>query len=208
MAKNKFIMLNLEEEPAKELAEVLSSEKSRAILNYLADKEHATASEISKALNIPLSTLNYQLKKVVASGLVDNDEFHYSKKGKTIEHYKLAQKHIIISPKKVKGLKSKLANLLPLVPLGIGAIMLQVWQSSKTTAQMAMMEAAPLTARTAEVVQDSAVKPGGLVPEPSMEGIAATTTSVSTSEPNLAIWFLLGGLITFIVFYILTRRKE
>jgi len=192
MAKNKFIMLNLEEQPAKELAEVLASEKSRAILNYLADKDHATASQISKALEIPLSTLNYQLKKVVASGLVENDEYHYSKKGKNIEHYKLAQKHIIISPKKVKGLKTKLANLLPLAVLGVGAVIIQLQQMfTSSSAQFAVSEAA--------VMEDTAAS--------AAPKVAEIAQPVATSEPNIALWFILGGVLTFTVYYLVIRRN-
>ena len=189
MTKNKFIMLNLEEQPAKELAEVLASEKSRSILNYLADKDHATASQISKELEIPLSTLNYQLKKVVASGLVENEEFHYSKKGKNVEHYKLANKHIIISPKKIVGLKSKLSSILPLAVLAVGGIFIQFWQAAPKLSAMSAQ---------AIVAEDAAVK---ALP------IAAQEPALYT-EPNVALWFILGGILTFIVYNLTTRRKK
>ena len=77
--KNKFLLVNLDEEKTKRLAEVIASSTSRKILNHLADKE-STESELSKSLNLPLSTVHYHLQKLQEGGLITAEEFHYSKK--------------------------------------------------------------------------------------------------------------------------------
>ncbi|MBI3034117.1 hypothetical protein HYY72_03075 [Candidatus Woesearchaeota archaeon] len=58
MAKkeNTFLLLSLEEEKAKKLATVISNEVCRRLLDCLAKKE-ATETELSRELNIPISTI-------------------------------------------------------------------------------------------------------------------------------------------------------
>ena len=90
MAKNSFLLVSLKEDKAKELAQVISNASCRKILDYLAEKEDATETELAKKLGIPISTVHYNLKHLVKGGLVIVDEFHYSEKGKEVNHYKLA----------------------------------------------------------------------------------------------------------------------
>ena len=47
MAKNKFLLVNLQQSEAKKLAQVISNDTSRKILDYLSDKS-ATESELAK----------------------------------------------------------------------------------------------------------------------------------------------------------------
>jgi len=93
-----FLMVSLKENKAKELAQVISNDSCRRILDFLAKKD-ASESELSKELNIPISTVHYNLSHLTKAKLVHVDEFHYSKKGKEINHYKLSNKIIIIAPK-------------------------------------------------------------------------------------------------------------
>ena len=113
MSKTSFLLVSLKEDKAKELAQVISNESCRKILDYLADKEDATETELAKALGIPISTVHYNLKHLVNGGLVSVEEFHYSEKGKEVNHYKLANKYIIIAPKTTYGIKEKLKSILP-----------------------------------------------------------------------------------------------
>src|SRR3989338_10912894 len=99
MAKQSFLLVSLKEDKAKELAQVISNESCRKILDYLAEKEDATESEISKDLQFPISTVHYNLQHLMKAGIINVDEFHYSEKGKEVNHYKLANKYIIIAPK-------------------------------------------------------------------------------------------------------------
>ncbi|HYD03724.1 MAG TPA: winged helix-turn-helix domain-containing protein [Alphaproteobacteria bacterium] len=95
---NNFLLISLEEKKAKKIAEAINNDTSRKILDALAKKEY-TESELSKALNIPISTIHYNLKQLMEANLVIVDEFHYSSKGKEVNHYKLANKYIILAPK-------------------------------------------------------------------------------------------------------------
>ena len=93
MAKEKFVLVSLKEEKAKELAQIIANESCRKILDYLAEKE-ATESELAEKLNLPISTVHYNLQHLIEGSLVTVEEFHYSEKGKEVNHYKLANKYI------------------------------------------------------------------------------------------------------------------
>ncbi len=186
MSKNNFLLVDLNETKTKKLAETITSDTSRKILNYLAEKDHDSESSIAKSLDIPISTVHYHLQKLVESSLVHVEEFHYSTKGREVKHYKLANKYIIIAPKKVSGLREKLKNILPVAIgiVGISAIIKFVQDSGsfvmekssfavQEIAADSMMEAVPQAMKSAPVVQ----------------------------QPDLALWFLLGG-VTVIVLYL------
>lgn len=112
MAKHSFLLVSLQEDKARKLAQAVSNESCRKILDYLTEND-ATETELAKKLNLPLSTVHYNLKQLVDAGLVSSEEFHYSKKGKEVSHYRLANKYIIIAPKSTFGIKEKLKSILP-----------------------------------------------------------------------------------------------
>lgn len=120
MGKDKFLMVSLKENQAKKLAKVLSNDTCRKILDYLTEKEDATESQIAKDLEMPISTVHYNLSMLKQGGLVTSDSFHYSKKGREVDHYQLANKYIIIAPGSVWGLKEKLKQVLPALTIAGG----------------------------------------------------------------------------------------
>ena len=111
MANKNFLLLSLEDDKIKKVSNVISNESCRKILDYLSDKE-ATESEIAEKLQIPISTVHYNLSQLMETGLISADEFHYSKKGREMSHYRLANKYIVIAPKKTYGIRDKLKNIL------------------------------------------------------------------------------------------------
>ncbi len=124
MTKENFILLSLDDSEAKNIANVVGNKSSKKILDYLAECDDSTESKISKKTGIPISTVHYNLQQLVKVGLVVIEEYHYSEKGKEVNHYKLANKYIIIAPRKVEGLASKLKGILPAFfsALGLGAM--------------------------------------------------------------------------------------
>ncbi len=99
MAKQSFLLVSLKEDKAKELAQVISNESCRKILDFLAERQEATETEIAQKMVIPISTVHYNLQQLMKAGIITVDEFHYSEKGREVNHYKLANKYIIIAPK-------------------------------------------------------------------------------------------------------------
>lgn len=186
MAKESFVLVSLKEDKARKLGKVINNVSCRKILDYLTSKE-STETEIAKKLGIPISTVHYNLKHLFDAGLVIVDEFHYSSKGKEVNHYKLANKYIIIAPKSTFGIKEKLKSILPVVLLvGASALVIQFvriglggFSTFGAVKEMAVAEAVPT---------------------------AASIQSASQTSPIW--WFLAGALLTIVIFLILDWLKS
>lgn len=114
MENDKFILIGLEDSRSKDVAEVLGNKTCKKILNFLAETKEASEKDIADNLKIPINTAEYNLRKLVKSGLVEKTKnFFWSRKGKKIEMYKLTRKHIIISPNK----KFDINNLKAILPV-------------------------------------------------------------------------------------------
>lgn len=198
MAKDKFLLVSLNESKAKELAQAISNETCRKILDYLAEKE-TTESELAEKLNLPISTVHYNLQQLQKGNLVVVDEFHYSKKGKEINHYKLANKYIIIAPKSTYGIKEKLRGILPVaIIIGAGAAIIQfVTDKSLGSAQ----EASPLM-----MVSEKAAE------APQAAAIAADTAQAIATNPNIfssiALWFIIGAVSSVLIYILIDWLKN
>jgi DNA-binding transcriptional ArsR family regulator len=207
--KNNFLLVDLNEKKTKKLAETITSDTSRKILNYLAEKEHDTEANISKELNIPISTVHYHLQKLTEASLIAVEEFHYSKKGREVNHYKLANKYIIIAPKKVSGLKQALKNVLPigLIALGISAVIKFTTSSFGRVGTFAAETAksAPLLKEAAYATADKAIMESAPV---TAEIGTDCLPQISSSQPNIALWFLVGSLFTIVLYLIIVILKE
>ncbi len=216
MARDKFLLVSLKENKAKELAQIISNESCRKILDYLAENNDATESELAEKLGIPISTVHYNLKHLVKGGLVTAEEFHYSEKGREVDHYKLANKYIIIAPKSTYGIKEKLKSILPVALLGlIGAGFIHAYTKYfKPVATFGAMKAAPAVMEEAaretpladQVMQKAAETGANAV----MEKAPETVATAVQSAPNYALWFLFGCLfvIVLIVIFDLIRAKK
>lgn len=208
MANKNFILLSLEDSKTKKIANVVSNESCRKILDYLAKKE-ATESELSGKLQIPISTVHYNLQQLMETKLISTEEFHYSEKGKEVLHYKLANRYIIISPKGTYGLKEKLKGILPtaLITLGAaGAIQLFSKYFSKGT-----ITAGDNFMVAKSVVMDRAVE--GAANEVAPQALQAAAETMPQTAPitaekvylipqNIALWFLIGALFALVVYFV------
>lgn len=124
----KFILVSLKEEKTKKLSQAISNETCRSILNFLAEKEFATETSIAKELGLPISTVHYNMRALLKNNLVEVEEFHYSKKGREVNHYRIANKLIIIAPKESEKFYNKLKKLLPVFfIIGAAAVFVQMF---------------------------------------------------------------------------------
>jgi len=227
MPKKNFILLSMEDEKIKKISNVISNDSCRKILDYLANKE-ATESELASKLSIPISTVHYNLQQLMETGLIDADEYHYSEKGKEVNHYRLANKYIIIAPKKTYGIKEKLKGILPVLLIISGAALViqltykffahggvvSILSSSKQTlvretlvttaqdagisAKSAAIESAPQAMGASQIIQNITNATTEYLTKPEV------TTQVITTPPsvwsNIAIWFLAGALFALGVY--------
>ena len=83
----KQIVFDLDDPRISNLADVISNKTSKKILNYLAEKE-SSETEISIDLKLPANTVNYNIKKLLETGLIEKTKNHFwSVKGKKILIY-------------------------------------------------------------------------------------------------------------------------
>ena len=183
MAKHEtFIMVSLEEEKAKKLAEVISNNTSRKILDHLAKKE-ASESELAKELSLPISTVHYNIQLLLKTNLVQSKEFTWSDKGKEINIYTLSKKYIIIAPSGTK-VKESFKNILPatLITFAIAGL-IQLYYKTQ-------------------------FKEFDSISAPAAESALTKTAMVTTQIPNYALWFLLGSLSIIIIYLIHSILKN
>lgn len=167
---NKFILVGLGDENSKYVAGVINNKTCKKILDFLAENKEANEKELSEKLNIKINTIEYNLQKLVKSGLVEKSKnFFWSTKGKKIIMYKLSNKQILISPKKfIKGI----------IPAFIGvaflSFLIKVFSEnlSKTNPNIRLDSA-----------KTYAVKP------------IESSSNIVSNTPEIWPWFLLGGLI-------------
>ncbi len=125
MTDDKFILMNMDDERAKKVAEVIGNATCKKMIDYLAETKEASEKDISDALNIPINTIEYNLKKLINAGLVEKTKnFFWSVKGKRIEMFKLAKKHIVISPKSKRPDMNLLKTLVPVVLIALALVAL------------------------------------------------------------------------------------
>ena len=187
---DKKIMIDLDDEKASKIAEVLASKVCKAILNVLAE-ENLSESDIAEKLKLPLNTIEYNLKKLIHVGLVEKSkDFFWSRKGKRVPVYKTAKKTIIISPKMGNTLKSV---LVAGIVSGITALGINIY-SKLNYANVAQ-------------VQDYALKAG----ESAISEIPRTAIDIGNQTipliSNNWTWFLGGALFALLIILILNWRK-
>ena len=115
--EDKFVLVSLSDKKSKKIAEVISNETARKILDYLGDKNKVSPIELSKRLNVPISTITYNLKLLSEHGLIIKEEEVWSDKGRKVSLYSIAKKMILIIPKGFDW-KDSLKKILPVFLLG------------------------------------------------------------------------------------------
>lgn len=213
MANKNFIMLELDDDKTKKIANAVSNVSCIKILDYLAEKE-ATESDIAKKLGIPISTVHYNLQQLMETGLVVAEEYHYSPKGKEVNHYKLANKYIIIAPKKNTGFAHKLKGILPTALITAGAAgIIQLYTMFSKKADSFGAQQLPLMAKSlgAERAADATPTIASYAAEEAAPMFANAPAAVQATTPiwqNLALWFLVGAVFALFVYIIISYFKK
>jgi hypothetical protein len=207
MSKQSFLVVSLKESKTKKLAQVITNDTSIKILDYLANRDVATETEIAKALKAPISTVHYNLQALMDTRMVKWDEFHYSEKGKEVRHYTLANKYILIAPERESGLREKLNGILPITGIILAATFTIQYLSSRTmglarSASGAIQEKALISAtagdETGQLMSASAPAAARIV----QPGILATITQ------NFAFWFAIGAFSALLLYLLASWLNE
>ncbi len=199
---DKFLMFSLDDEKSKKLGEVISNPTCKKIIDLLSEKK-LSETDIANELKIPVNTVEYNLKKLLEAGIIEKAKDHFwSVKGKKIPIYQIANKLIVISPK--KSFSSKLKNIFPVVIIsGILTSVIAWYYKSKEIAQ-------PVIEKTFES-GNALVKSIAPAADSASNAASATTASqqnILCNFPQLTWeWFLIGSLITLIIFVILNWKR-
>ena len=193
----KNIMISIDDEKAGKIAEILTNKTAKKILSYLADKE-ASEGDIVKELKLPPNTVNYNIKKLVDSGLIESSKtFFWSVKGKKIQQYKVSRKTIIIS---TKTSSAKIIGAFLLT--GIAAVFVKMYSVSKNYVSMNP------NAGVDEAVLKVAESGAPYAADSANAVVAGSVPSVINNAPiEVWPWFLFGGIMALIFYVILNWKK-
>lgn len=204
-------MFSMDDERIKNLAGVLGNKTCESIIDYLEKNEEASAKDISDALKLPMNTVDYNIKKLVESGIVEKKKkFFWSVKGKKIVMYGLSNKSIVISPKKI-NVSSKLKSVVPAVLIaGIGTALVGWFAKPKFTFLDGSKE---VLLGTMEYAAPGVESNGVQALEKGADALRETTINniniFTDSMPYTPawVWFLTGALVVLFIFSILNWRK-
>ena len=96
--EEKLLILPLGDE-SKKITQVISNDTARQIIGLLADAP-LSASDIAQSLQIPLTTIAYNLENLESVGLIKVDKIKYSEKGREVKIYAPVRKLIVLLPEK------------------------------------------------------------------------------------------------------------
>ncbi len=182
---NNSISIDIDDPRTSLIAEALANKTCVKILNLLAEKE-LTAGDIANSLKIPLNTTGYNLEKLISAGLIEkSSNFFWSVKGKKTPTYRVANKKIVISPKRL------IRGVVPAVLIsGIASFILKQFTSPVISKQV-ISEDIQVAQRFAE---DSA---SISIPE-----IASVVSNNASSGSGIEGWFFIGALFSLIILFL------
>ena len=182
------LLIDFDDPRAGRVAEVISNKSCKRMLSILSSRE-LSESEIASELRLPVSTVNYNMKKLVSAGLVERTKSFLSAKGKNVPVYRVSEKSIVISP------KSLVRGTLPAILIaGVFALGLKLWAGSYVSNEVAQKTAAP--AFVATTASDSGYIYGSVA------------YSALANAPTAWAWFFLGALVAILIVLMWNWRKR
>ena len=237
MNENNYVLLSLGDEKSKHISQSISNKSARKILAYLSNRKDASETEISEKLKIKLTTVHYNLQNLKKSGLIERKHFKWSPKGNKIYFYSLANKFIVIAPKK-SSFQEALKKILPVALVATTAgIILRAYNSNfvQSFSKLDLVSSkniekiTPISTGTFETTRivSEASTAGGFAPMalgvPEVETITNVTTTfnktVETLDisqvnnyvliPDYAMFFLMGAwfVIILMILYSVIKKK-
>ncbi len=187
------ILIDLDDPRTSKIADVISNKTTKKILSSLTESE-LTKTQLSKALELPLNTVEYNINKLEEAGLIEKvKDFFWSVKGKRINRYKLSDKKIIISP------KSMIRGVIPALIISIIIAF----------ALFLMPQTSPVNDMLSQTAEKASSVSGASQSIPASNIEIAPQASILTS--NSWTWFLLGALASMLIFLLwnaLSSRKS
>ncbi|RLF75890.1 transcriptional regulator [Thermococci archaeon] len=216
-----FETIDVGDEKARELAQIIMNDKALSILKLL-QEERLSASDISERLDIPLSTVVYHLDKMTRVGLIEVAGKRYGKRLQEVKLYRASPKPILLMPAKTSFKKRVLRTIekIQVISLSIaGLIAYGVYKLSNALffqgISRAPLENATVTApTTTETSKMFAVNTTSKAVEILTNSTTSTTMPqtlrISGAKPNtLSIFLAILSFIGMALFlnYYLSKRN-
>jgi hypothetical protein len=127
--------------------------------------------------------------------MIKSDEYHYSDKGKMVNHYTLANKYILIAPEHDVGLRERFKSILP-----VSIILLAAAGVIQLFSMLGPLQNTFASSTRGEVLQAGADASAKLM-------TAAPEAAPRIAQPFLispiALWFLIGAMAALAVYALL-----
>jgi DNA-binding transcriptional ArsR family regulator len=199
MATDNLVILEPGDERAQKIAKAMSSQTATDILKLLAESQKSMT-EITEKLAIPITTVKYHFGNLLDAGLIFVADTKYSVKGREIKIYSLSNQLLIVAPRQsnVRSILLKYAALFAVVLFGTVAI--------------ALLSPLLLTGGTASSNDFAPVAAPREVGGMASKAAYNLATPPAAPSPDLALAFLLGGLLVIVVLlvyegWLLKKRK-
>ncbi|WP_292376837.1 ArsR/SmtB family transcription factor [Methanosarcina sp. UBA411] len=143
---------------SRKITQILSNETSLKILELLG-KKSMSATNIAEELELPLTTVKYNLDSLIESDLIKIKQIKWSKKGRQVKIYESVDKLIVLVPSKSSIDKLSLVSLLQKYLGVIGAAFFAAagieYFSAYMQAKRIIDATAPLRMRITEIPDES-----------------------------------------------------
>jgi DNA-binding transcriptional ArsR family regulator len=219
---NKNMVKFLSEKTAK----ILSNKTARKILESLDKKK--SISQIAKDLNLPLTTVDYNISQLTKAGLIKSGYYKWSKRGNKMKLYEPVGEIFVFAPEKkqpaiIEALNRAIIPVVLTVAGGFGWIVQKLFYSTDTVTRTFVEEsilqgtdklATPtlgsdsLAATTAPMVDSAVQTVANTAPENLVNTTTYVTESLSHAEPQLWFWFMIVAGVVMLVLYLAKLRKD
>ena len=209
MNENNYILLSLGDKKSKQISQSISNETARKILAYLSNKKDASETEISEKLKIPITTIHYNIQNLNEAGLIEKKKFMWSSKGNKIYYYSLANKFVVIAPKK-SVFEETLKKIIPIALIAtIFGIILKYYNSyfAKTFSKTNLISTETFQ-KSGDIVTTGISQEAVTSFNKTMENIDVTQVSNYILIPDYALFFLFGAWFVIILFILYNFIKR
>ncbi|WMW23941.1 helix-turn-helix domain-containing protein [Methanolobus sediminis] len=148
-SSEKVLILPLSED-SKKITQLLSNEKAMKMLEILADRP-MSASDVAEKLDLPLTTVKYNLDGLVEADLIKVKETKWSRKGREVKIYEPVHKLIVVAPGSMKNDRSSIISMLKKY-LGLIAGAVFAATGLEALSRYSMFSSAPQMAQDSEVM--------------------------------------------------------
>ncbi|MEM2924221.1 MAG: winged helix-turn-helix domain-containing protein [Methanocellales archaeon] len=181
----KLLILPLGEQ-SKKLTQVISNETAMKILELLAESSLST-SQISELLNLPITTVQYNIDNLMNIGLIKIDRVKYSEKGREVKIYAPRQKLIVLVPEKTDS-----SNVLDILKKYIALLFFALVSASAIEFLI-------------QSTQSIALAPAR---ENAVKGFASAPQDIWS---HVSLWFLVGCLLVISIlagYEFISKRRQ